>query len=250
MHSLSLQVTVRLKLDQTRVSSHTLRNYYKAWSNLGLCAPWAQIWEGCGLAKVVIKSFSRQVSQRPKAHPLTWRKDAAQSLHSLVERVLTFESWLGIEPSSITDLAGCSFGELSISVSPWIFNFRIILNLFWVDTIFFKECKNTSTYLALTLHQALIDTFSLFIHKKPKFIELSHGYPARTRRARIQTQDFLTQKSLLLFPFIKLKRCSRIMHLKHFEGEKIKFSTTRDNCYFVDEETTVAQNSAVTSIRS
>lgn len=40
------------------------------------------------------------------------------------------------------------------------------------------------------------------------------------------------------------------MHLKHFEGEKIKFSTTRDNCYFVDEETTVAQNSAVTSIRS
>lgn len=148
--------------------SHTLRNYYKAWSNLGLCAPWAQVWEGCGLANVFMNSFPRQVSQRPKAHPLTWRKDTAQSLHSLVERVLTFESCLGVEPSSVTDLAGCSFGELPISVSLWIFNFRITLNLFRVDRIFLKECKNTGTYLALSLHQALIDAFSLFVHKKTK----------------------------------------------------------------------------------
>lgn len=133
-------------------------------------------------------------------------------LHSLMESVLTLESRFGFEPSSFIYLASCSFGKPPIPVSVSIFNFGVTLDLvhlsYRVDIHFFKERKNTGTYWALTMHQALGRcVFPILYMRKTRFRELPYSYFSNTQGARIQTQGCLIQKSLCVC------RCCHFSHL-------------------------------------
>lgn len=106
---------------------------------------------------------------------------------------------------STTYLAGCSFGKPPIPVSLWIFNFRVMLDVFplpyRVNANFLKEYKNITTYWALIMHQALVDTFPIFYSWENQGSGRCHIVTLLTHERRVSNpglSDYLVGGGFLL----------------------------------------------------